>query len=110
MSAVVAVFRLWLLGNAMLLAFATTASAQREPGRTLVEERCAMCHAIGSRGNSPHPAAMPFRTLGNSYDLGKLQTAFERGDILPAHPDMPLFKLDRRTARGVVNYIRSIQE
>ena len=69
-----------------------------------------MCHAIGQSGNSPHPAAPPFRRLGNSYDLDKLQETLERGTILPVHPDMPHFKLDRRTAREVINYIRSIQE
>jgi hypothetical protein len=30
--------------------------------------------------------------------------------LLAAHPDMPIFKLDRNTARGVFNYIRSIQD
>lgn len=69
-----------------------------------------MCHAIGQTGGSPHAAAPPFRRLGSSYDLEKLQEELERGTILPAHPDMPLFKMDRRTARSVINYIRSIQE
>jgi len=69
-----------------------------------------MCHSVSQSGNGPHPAAPPFRRLGNSYDLDKLQETFERGTILPAHPDMPHFKLDRRTAREVINYIRSIQD
>ena len=69
-----------------------------------------MCHAVGPTGNSPNPAAPVFRRLGNSHDLDKLQETFERGTILPAHPDMPLFKMDRRTAREIINFIRSIQE
>ena len=86
------------------------ALAQPSQGVELVQEHCAMCHAIGKVGSSPHPAAPPFRRLGNSYDLDKLQEALERGTILPSHPDMPLFKMDRRTAREMVNYIGSIQE
>ena len=69
-----------------------------------------MCHAIGKTGFSPHSAAPPFRRLGDSYDLDKLQETLERGTILPSHPDMPSFKMDRRTAREIVNYMRSIQE
>lgn len=84
--------------------------AQSEQGVALVQELCAMCHAIGRTGSSPHAAAPPFRRLGSSYDLDKLQETFERGTNLPSHPDMPLFKMDRRTARSVINYIRSIQE
>jgi len=101
---------LLFLTCAMCLSFASIASAQRVSGRALAEERCAMCHAIGPSGGSPHPAAPPFRKLGNSYDLDKLQTILERGDIVPAHPEMPIFKLDRNTARSIINYIRSIQE
>lgn len=84
--------------------------AQSQNGAVLVLERCAMCHATGKSGTSPHPAAPAFRRLGDSYDLDKLEEAFERGTILPSHPDMPLFKMDRRTARAIVSYIRSIQD
>jgi len=110
MCARVGLVRLFVLVIVSLFGLGTAAFAQRVSGRTLVEEHCAMCHAIGPSGNSPHAAAPPFRKLGNSFDLDKLQTILERGDIVPAHPDMPIFKLDRNTARGVVNYIRSIQE
>jgi cytochrome c len=86
------------------------AFSQSSQGVALAQEHCAMCHAIGKADSSPHRSAPPFRQLGNSYDLDKLQEALERGTILPSHPDMPLFKLDRRTAREVVNYIRSLQQ
>ena len=86
------------------------AFSQSSQGVALVQEHCAMCHATGKVGSSPHQSAPPFRRLGNSYDLDKLQEALERGTILPSHPDMPLFKMDRRTAREIMNYIRSIQE
>ena len=100
------------LGLATLLTSvgSTPVLSQPQQGLALVQEYCAMCHAVGQLGNSPHPAAPPFRRLGNSYDLDKLQETLERGTILPSHPDMPLFKLDRRTAREIINYIRSVQE
>ena len=88
----------------------TPVFAQPAQGAALAQEYCAMCHAIGAAGSSPHSSAPPFRRLGNSYDLDKLQETLERGTILPSHPDMPIFKLDRRTAREIVNYMRLIQE
>lgn len=110
MCGLIGLFGVFVRVIASIFWFVTAAFAQDISDRTLVEEHCAMCHAIGPTGNSPHAAAPPFRKLGNSYDLDKLQTILERGDIVPAHPAMPIFKLDRNTARGVVNYIRSIQE
>ncbi len=100
------------LGIAGTLFFAASAQvlSQSQQGAALVQELCAMCHAVGPSGNSPHPAAPPFRRLGNSHDLDKLRETLERGTILPGHPDMPIFKLDRGTAREVINYIRSIQD
>lgn len=99
----------WLAAS-IILGIPAPALAQPQSGAGLVQEHCAMCHAIDKTGTSPHPAAPPFRRLGNSYDLEKLEQILVRGTILPSHPDMPLFKLDRRTAKAVVGYIRSIQE
>ena len=98
------------LAVSILLGSAAPVLSQPQEGLAFVQQNCAMCHAIGATGNSPHPAAPPFRRLGNSYDLGKLQVILQRGTILPAHPDMPLFKLDESTARAVISYLRSVQE
>jgi Cytochrome c, mono- and diheme variants len=100
-----------LVAGAALIIFARTpVLAQSAQGAALAQEYCAMCHAIGAAGSSPHSSAPPFRRLGDSYDLDKLRETLVRGTILPSHPDMPLFKMDGRTAREIVNYIRSIQE
>lgn len=97
---------------AALLVFGVAAPAlsQSQEGLAFVQQNCATCHATGKTGNSPHPSAPPFRRLGDSYDLDKLQEILESGTILPTHPDMPLFKLDANTAKAVVTYLRSIQE
>lgn len=98
------------LAACVIMGVTTPSLAQSQNGAVLVLEHCAMCHATGKSGTSPHPAAPTFRRLGNSYDLEKLEEILERGTILPSHPDMPLFKLDRRTAKAVVSYIRSVQD
>ncbi len=94
----------------VILASAGPALSQSQAGLAVVQQHCAMCHAVGTTGGSPHSSAPPLRKLGNSYDLDKLQEILESGTILPSHPDMPRFKLDRNTARAVVNYLRTIQE
>jgi mono/diheme cytochrome c family protein len=86
------------------------ALAQEQNGHSIAEEYCAMCHAIGMSGTSPHRGAPPFRRLGDLTDLTKLGEAFERGTFLVSHPDMPTFKLDRSQAHALIAYLRSIQQ
>lgn len=79
-------------------------------GLALVREHCAMCHAIGKTGDSPHPGAPPLRSIGNSYNLDEFEKLLRRGIGIAPHPDMPTFKFDRSSARAVTNYLRSIQK
>jgi cytochrome c len=86
--------------------------AQDDPisqGRSLVAEFCARCHAIGITGESPHPWAPPFRTLGRIVDLNEFPRALERG-ITSIHPDMPAIKFSQEEARAVRAYLWAIQQ
>jgi cytochrome c len=86
-----------------------SAQAQGDPvshGQSLVAEFCASCHAIGVKGESPHPWAPPFRTLGRTIDLDEFPRALERG----THPDMPAIKFNQEEARAVRAYLRAIQQ
>jgi cytochrome c len=78
-------------------------------GQSLVAEFCASCHAIGVKGESPHPWAPPFRTLGRTIDLDEFPRALERG-ITSTHPDMPAIKFSQEEARAVRAYLRAIQQ
>jgi cytochrome c len=78
-------------------------------GQSLVAEFCASCHAIGAKGESPHPWAPPFRTLGRIIDLDEFPGALERG-ITSSHPDMPAIKFSEEEARAVRAYLRAIQQ
>jgi mono/diheme cytochrome c family protein len=96
---------------ALGLFFAGAAYAQ-EPalrGQTLLDEHCARCHAIEKTGNSPNPAAPPFRTLSRSFNLDQFSQQLTRG-LSSGHPDMPEFKFSEDDARAVAAYLRSIQE
>src|SRR3974390_1700512 len=53
------------------------ASAQDTPrhGRALLREFCGNCHAIGRSDRSRMPYAVPFRTLGRTFDLDRFPPA-----------------------------------
>ncbi|MFN8831485.1 MAG: c-type cytochrome [Labrys sp. (in: a-proteobacteria)] len=79
-----------------------------ETGRGLVEANCAVCHAIGPSGTSPHSAAPPFRDVVKRYDPSALEEAFAEG-ILVGHPDMPAFELKPEQIEAVIAYLGSLK-
>lgn len=96
---------------AIAVATASPASAQSREmrGESLLLRHCAMCHAIGRTGTSPHAEAPPFRTLGHRYNLEALEEALAEG-ILSGHPDMPEFAFEAQDVGAIIRYLRSIQE
>jgi mono/diheme cytochrome c family protein len=78
-------------------------------GEALLGQHCAMCHAIGRSGISPHAQAPPFRTLGRRYPIESLEEALGEG-LLSGHPDMPEFSFAPRDVGAIIRYLQSIQE
>ena len=99
-----------VMASLLLVVLALPAGAQpyRERGEVLARGMCAGCHAIGRTGDSAHPAAPRFRSLGNQVDLSKLAQRIREG-LLTGHEDMPMFRFDREDANAIAAYIRSIQ-
>jgi hypothetical protein len=82
---------------------------EQQRAKALLETMCGRCHAVGTRGRSPHADAPPFRIFGDDKlydnDLGqRLQDG-----LSSIHPDMPTFRFGRRDAEAAVNYLRLIQ-
>jgi cytochrome c len=105
-------FLLPICSSIAVLTAGDPVQAQDDPisqGRSLVAEFCARCHAIGITGESPHPWAPPFRTLGRTVDLNEFPRALERG-ITSIHPDMPAIKFSQEEARAVRAYLWAIQQ
>ena len=80
--------------------------AQR--GLTFVRTHCGGCHAIGKAGESPLPAAVPFRMLHTRYPVDDLAEAFAEG-IVTGHPTMPEWRLDPPQIGDLLAYLRSLQ-
>jgi mono/diheme cytochrome c family protein len=96
---------------AALFFMACASAAAQEPverGRTIVEEKCARCHATGPAGESPLAAAPLFRTLSERYPLGDLEEALAEG-IVTGHPDMPAFVFEPEEIAAILAYLESIQ-
>lgn len=93
-------------------AIATAASAQNramlERGEALVQRNCAACHAVGVKGDSPDPAAPPFRELHRRYSIDNLAEALAEG-MLTGHPAMPEFQFPPNDVRAIIAYLKSIQ-
>lgn len=76
-------------------------------GREIAEAQCAGCHAVGSYGDSPNPAAPTFRTVLSRYRADVLEEELREG-IQVAHP-MPDFQFEPQGVHALVAYLQSIQ-
>jgi cytochrome c len=78
-------------------------------GEGLLTANCSRCHAVGRIGNSTHPQAPPFRTLGQRYPIEVLAEALAEG-LSSGHPDMPEFRFEIDDVDAILAYLESIQE
>ena len=78
-------------------------------GEKLLITNCSRCHAVGRAGQSTHPEAPPFRTLGQRYPIEVLAEALAEG-LSSGHPDMPEFRFEIDDVDAILAYLESIQE
>jgi cytochrome c len=98
----------------LVLVFAASAAAAQDAaapkrGEALVTKNCARCHATARTGESTHPEAPAFRTLGKRYPIEALEEALGEG-IISGHPDMPEFTFESAEVGAIIAYLKSIQE
>ncbi len=84
----------------------TEASADR--GHDLVRQSCGQCHATGTTGLSPKPAAPLFRELSKRYPIDRLGEALAEG-IMVGHPQMPEFRFSAEDVEAISDYLTRIQ-
>jgi cytochrome c len=89
--------------------FSQDRSREERRGESLLSQHCAMCHAIGRSGRSPHRQAPPFRTLSQRYPIESLSEALGEG-LFTGHPEMPEFVFPPRDIGAILSYLRSIQK
>jgi len=94
------------------VAMSSVSAQQRTPslkrGEALLTKNCARCHATGTAGLSPHPAAPPFRTLARKYPIDGLQEALAEW-LSVGHPDMPESVFEPEEIGAILAYLKSIQ-
>jgi cytochrome c len=89
--------------------FAQDRARDERRGESLLSKKCAMCHAIGRSGRSPHREAPPFRVLSQRYPIESLSEALGEG-LFTGHPDMPEFVFSPRDVGSILMYLQSIQQ
>jgi cytochrome c len=99
---------IFAMALAVVPAQAQDGRAERR-GERLLSKYCAMCHAIGRQGSSPHRQAPPFRTLAKRYPIESLSEALGEG-LYTGHPDMPEFVFAPADIGAILAYLQSIQE
>ncbi len=83
----------------------------KSAGETLVEQRCAKCHAVGMTDTSPYPGAQSFRNLGQRWRRDQLRQALLVGIIAEhdkADVRVPPMKLTAAEADSFLEYLDSI--
>lgn len=80
---------------------------QVRAGREFATTRCAMCHALGLTGSSPHKSAPPFRDVAHRYPVASLAEAFAEGTTV-GHKDMPEFVLDPAEINALLAFLASL--
>jgi cytochrome c len=100
-----------MLAFVLLLAGLGPAAAQDRVvrGKALLTEMCSSCHAVGTSGASPNPAAPAFRIISRRMELNDLYERLREG-LSSGHRDMPTFRFSREDARAVRAYLRTIEK
>jgi cytochrome c len=98
----------------LFLALCVSAAAAQDAatlrrGEALVNRNCSRCHATARTGQSTHPEAPLFRSLGKRYPIEALEEALGEG-IISGHPDMPEFRFESNDVGAIIAYLKSIQE
>jgi mono/diheme cytochrome c family protein len=107
-SLLVVLVPLWSAFVLPALAGPALADQPVDRGKALLTRMCSSCHAVGPTGNSPHPGAPAFRTIGTRYDIAEL-TDRMTDRLVSIHPDMPDFQFGEQDAKAVRSYLYSIQ-
>ena len=78
-----------------------------ERGYHVAARECAGCHAIELRGESPKPAAPPFRDIRRRYNEVSLSREFEAISEV-GHYEMPPKPISRNDGEDLIRYIESL--
>ncbi|MHB2167712.1 c-type cytochrome [Alsobacter sp. R-9] len=100
-----------LTAGLVLAAAPALAAGNPARGKDIAEKKCAICHAIGTSGESPNPKAPPFRTLSERYPIDSLQEALAEG-ITVGHEGiaMPEFRMEPREIDDFLAFLKSVNK
>jgi cytochrome c5 len=73
-------------------------------GKTILQEKCGRCHAIGPVGESPLKQAPPFRDIYARFDPRELQAELSEG-MVSKHREMPQIEFSDEDVYAILSYL-----
>jgi len=102
--------RLLIVGLLVCLsaaANAATSSQLRSRGKTLLQENCGRCHAIGAIGKSPLKEAPPMRDVYARFAPRELQAELREG-MVSRHRAMPQIDFSDEDVDAILAYLYAL--
>ncbi len=100
--------RLYLVSMCLMAVTVEAAADSVSRGRSLLQDNCSRCHAIGAEGQSPHDKAPPFRAVMKIYRASSLSEALGEG-LVTGHPDMPEFRFPPEDVGAIIDYLHTLE-
>lgn len=86
---------------------AATSSQLRNRGKTLLQENCGRCHAVGAVGSSPLKAAPPMRNIYARFAPRELQAELREG-MVSRHRQMPQIDFSDEDVDAILAYLYAL--
>jgi mono/diheme cytochrome c family protein len=77
-------------------------------GKELATKRCAACHSVEVKGDSPDKDAPPFRTFASKWPLEALEETLAEG-IVTGHEKMPEAVFTPKEITAFLEFLRTLQ-
>ena len=86
---------------------AATTSQLRNRGKTLLQENCGSCHAVGAVGGSALKAATPMRNVYAKFAPRELQAELREG-MVSRHREMPQIDFSDEDVDAILAYLYAL--
>lgn len=93
--------------SAALVSVACAQDAVIARGRQIAAQKCAICHATGATGESPHRSSPPLRELHEWFPIEMLESAMKTG-VISGHDEMPMFEFSASDIHALLSYLDSL--
>jgi cytochrome c len=103
-AAQMALMQIWLVFTSATVAFAFELSPTEAQGRSILQKNCSRCHSTDESGESPLPAAPPFRNFYKKFTVEELKVRLSEG-VVSHFRGMPQIDFTSEEITHIVDYL-----